>query len=131
VRRPGAWWLDVLLLVLACAVPVAMSFRDSGVRPGEFLWGFAAVALLGTGSGIALSALNQESSWLFATLVGLAAQTLAVAAWLLALYRERQRLFYEKFAAQEANRMKTEFLSHMTHELRTPITAIMGFNKIN
>jgi hypothetical protein len=47
------------------------------------------------------------------------------------LYQEKQRLFYEKFAAQEANRMKTEFLSHMTHELRTPITAIMGFNKIN
>ena len=27
--------------------------------------------------------------------------------------------------------MKTEFLNQMTHELRTPITAIMGFNKIN
>jgi CheY-like chemotaxis protein len=27
--------------------------------------------------------------------------------------------------------MKTEFLNQMTHELRTPITAMMGFNKIN
>ena len=131
VRRPGTWWLNVLLLALACAVPVAMSFRDTAGRPSEFLWGFGAVALLGAGSGIALSALNQGSSWLFATLAGLAAQTFALAAWLFALYQERQRLFYEKFAAQEANRMKTEFLSHMTHELRTPITAIMGFNKIN
>jgi signal transduction histidine kinase/CheY-like chemotaxis protein len=108
-----------------------MSFRDTAGRPSEFLWGFGAVALLGAGSGIALSALNQGSSWLFATLAGLAAQTFALAAWLFALYQERQRLFYENFAAQEANRMKTEFLSHMTHELRTPITAIMGFNKIN
>jgi signal transduction histidine kinase/CheY-like chemotaxis protein len=131
VRRPGTWWLNVLLLALACAVPVAMSFRDTAGRPSEFLWGFGAVALLGAGSGVALSALNQGSSWLFATLAGLAAQTFALAAWLFALYQERQRLFYEKFAAQEANRMKTEFLSHMTHELRTPITAIMGFNKIN
>jgi signal transduction histidine kinase/ActR/RegA family two-component response regulator len=131
VRRPGTWWLNVLLLALACAVPVAMSFRDTAGRPSEFLWGFGAVALLGAGSGIALSALNQGSSWLFATLAGLAAQTFALAAWLFALYQERQRLFYENFAAQEANRMKTEFLSHMTHELRTPITAIMGFNKIN
>ncbi|HEX5092837.1 MAG TPA: ATP-binding protein, partial [Burkholderiales bacterium] len=34
-------------------------------------------------------------------------------------------------AAVEAARLKTEFLNHMTHELRTPITAIMGFNKFN
>jgi signal transduction histidine kinase/CheY-like chemotaxis protein len=131
VRRPGAWWLNALLLALACAVPAAMAFRATAARPSEFLWGLAAIALLGTGSGVALHALNRESSWLFATLAGLAAQAFALGVWLFALYRERQRLFYEKFAAQEANRMKTEFLSHMTHELRTPITAIMGFNKIN
>jgi len=131
VRRPSAWWLNLLLLALACAVPVGMSFRDTAGRPSEFLWGFGAVALLGVGGGIVLSALNLGSSWLFATLTGLAAQTSALGVWLFALYQEKQRLFYEKFAAQEANRMKTEFLSHMTHELRTPITAIMGFNKIN
>ena len=131
VRRPGAWWLNLLLLALACALPVAMSFRDTAGRPSEFLWGFGAVVLLGAGGGTGLSALNQDSSWLFATLTGLTAQTFALGLWLFALYQERQRLFYEKFAAQEANRMKTEFLSHMTHELRTPITAIMGFNKIN
>jgi CheY-like chemotaxis protein len=34
-------------------------------------------------------------------------------------------------AAQEASRMKSEFLAHMTHDLRTPVTAIMGFNKMN
>src|SRR5262245_1346448 len=131
VRRPGAWWLNVLLLALACTVPVAMVFRDAAGRPSEFLWGLAAVALLGAGSGVGLSALNRESSWLFATLAGLAAQAFALGVWLFALYQERQRLFYENFAAQEANRLKTEFLSHMTHELRTPITAILGFNKIN
>ena len=131
VRRPGAWWLNILLIALAVAVPVGMIFRDAAGRPSEFLWGFAGIALLGAGGGIVLLALDQDSSWLFAMLAGLAAQTLALAAWLFALYQERQRLFYEKFAAQEANRMKTEFLSHMTHELRTPITAIMGFNKIN
>jgi signal transduction histidine kinase/CheY-like chemotaxis protein len=131
VRRPDTWWLNVLLLALACTVPVVMSFRDTAGRPSEFLWGFAAVVLLGASGGIALSALNLGSNWLFATLAGFTAQTLALAVWLFALYQEKQRLFYEKFAAQEANRMKTEFLSHMTHELRTPITAIMGFNKIN
>jgi len=131
VSRPAAWWLNLFLLVLVCSVPVAMIFRDTAARPSEFLWGMAAIALLGVGGGVLLSAFNQGSSWLFATLTGLAAQALALGFWLFALYQEKQRLFYEKFAAQEANRMKTEFLSHMTHELRTPITAIMGFNKIN
>jgi signal transduction histidine kinase/CheY-like chemotaxis protein len=124
-------WLNALLLALALAVPVAMVFRDTAARPSEFLWGLGAIILLGAGSGIALLAINRSSSWVFATLTGLVAQALALALWLLALYQEKQRLFYENFAAQEASRMKTEFLSHMTHELRTPITAIMGFNKIN
>src|SRR5262249_45059395 len=64
-------------------------------------------------------------------LAGAAAYAGALAAWLLSLYQEGQRLHYEAVAAREANRMKTEFLNQMTHELRTPITAIMGFNKIN
>jgi signal transduction histidine kinase/CheY-like chemotaxis protein len=131
VRHADMWWLDALLLALVCVVPVTMTFRGPAGRPSEFLWGFGAVPLIGGGGGLALLVLNQSSNWLFATLAGLAAQTFALGAWLFALYRERQRLFYEKFAAQEASRMKTEFLSHMTHELRTPITAIMGFNKIN
>ena len=131
VRRPGVGWLNALLLALACSVPGAMVFRSTAARPSEFFWGAAAIGLVGVGGGGVLSALGRESSWLFATLTGLVAQALALGVWLLALYQERQRLFYEKFAAQEANRLKTEFLSHMTHELRTPITAIMGFNKIN
>jgi signal transduction histidine kinase len=32
--------------------------------------------------------------------------------------------------AQEANRLKSEFLSMMSHELRTPLNAIIGFSEI-
>lgn len=131
VRRPSAQWLDVLLLALALAVPVALARRGAQARPGEFLFGLGAIVLVAAGAGIALFAANQSSRWLFATLTGVVAQTFALVAWQFVLYQEKQRLFYEKLAAQEASRMKTEFLNHMTHELRTPITAIMGFNKVN
>ena len=131
VRRPSAIWLDVLLLALALAVPVAFARRGAQARPSEFLFGLGAIVLVAAGAGIGLFAVNQSSRWLFATLTGVVAQTFALVAWQFALYQEKQRLFYEKLAAQEASRMKTEFLNYMTHELRTPITAIMGFNKVN
>ncbi|HEX4798293.1 MAG TPA: ATP-binding protein, partial [Burkholderiales bacterium] len=131
VRRPGMVWLDALLLALALAVPLVMARRAASARPSEFLVGLGAIVLVVAGAGVALLAAGQGSRWLFALLTGVVAQALALVAWQFALYREKQRLFYEKLAAQEANRMKTEFLNHMTHELRTPITAIMGFNKVN
>jgi signal transduction histidine kinase len=35
-----------------------------------------------------------------------------------------------KFAAEEANRSKSEFLTGMSHELRTPLNSILGFSQI-
>jgi len=131
VYRPALAWLDLLLLALAMAVPVTLVYRGAAARPGAFLAGAAAIVLLAGGAGLGLLALGQNSRWLFAALSGLGAHAFALVGWQFALYRDKQRLFYEKHAAQEANRMKSEFLNHMTHELRTPITAIMGFNKVN
>ncbi len=41
---------------------------------------------------------------------------------------KRLELSYEK--AREANKLKTEFLAIVTHELKTPITSMLGFSEI-
>jgi signal transduction histidine kinase/CheY-like chemotaxis protein/HPt (histidine-containing phosphotransfer) domain-containing protein len=131
VLDPPRAWLDLALVLLALAAPAALAARGVAALPRDYLVGLGAGALLLAAAGIGAAVASQQSHWLFAAAAGLAAYALALAVWLLALYQEKQRLFYEKTAAQEANRLKTEFLNHMTHELRTPITAIMGFNKFN
>jgi len=131
VLHPPRAWLDVALVLLALAWPAGLASRGAVPRPRDFAIGLSGGAVLLAVALFAMAAAGQQSHWLFAAAAGIAAFAFALAAWLFALYQEKQRLFYEKSAALEANRLKTEFLNHMTHELRTPITAIMGFNKFN
>jgi len=131
VLRPPRAWLDVALVLLALAWPAVLASRGAAPRPRDFAIALGAGASLLALAVFAMAAAGQQSHWLFAAAAAVAAFGFALAAWLFALYQEKQRLFYEKMAALEANRLKTEFLNHMTHELRTPVTAIMGFNKFN
>jgi signal transduction histidine kinase/CheY-like chemotaxis protein len=131
VLRPPRAWLDVALVLLALAWPAVLASRGAAPRPRDFAIALGAGAALLALAVLAMAAAGQQSHWLFAAAAAVAAFGFALAAWLFALHREKQRLFYEKMAALEANRLKTEFLNHMTHELRTPVTAIMGFNKFN
>jgi len=43
------------------------------------------------------------------------------------LEAQRKELERAKFAAEAANRAKSDFLANMSHEIRTPLTAMLGF----
>jgi signal transduction histidine kinase/CheY-like chemotaxis protein len=131
VLTPPRAWLDTALVLLALVLPAGLAIRGAASRPRDFVLGLALIVLLMGGAMLGAALARQQTSWLFASVAGLSAFGAALVVWLLTLYQERQRLSYEKAAALEAARLKTEFLNHMTHELRTPITAIMGFNKFN
>lgn len=42
----------------------------------------------------------------------------------------REALITAKEAAENANKLKTDFLSMVSHELRTPLTSVVGFSKL-
>ena len=131
VMRPPRLPFDMALLFVALAIPLIMFRRESTLRPLGFLALIAVSVLVTAALGVILNASGQQSHWAFASLTASTSGLLALVARIFALHQERQRLYNEAEAANAANQMKTDFLNRMTHELRTPITAISGFNKIN
>jgi signal transduction histidine kinase/CheY-like chemotaxis protein len=126
---PSQRW-NLLLTAIALAIPLLFFHRMVRMHP---LAGIA-TSLFMSGVVIVLSALlftrGQAVLPLFPLAAGLAAHLLLSLVRLYALRQERQRLTFEKLAAEESTRLKSQFMSHMTHELRTPLTAILGFNRL-
>ena len=121
---------DFLLLALALFVPIA-SFRERENRsPLNYAVGFILLPLVIGGMSCWLYLQKQSSALGFPLLAGFLCFVFFLVRRLWRLYNERQRLFYEKLAAEESYKLKSQFISHMTHELRTPLAAIMGFNRL-
>ena len=131
IMRPGGRLLDVLLFTLFILPAVVLRVRLASVQPRQFAAGASVLALLAAASGAVLGLAGIESAWLMALLAGALTLLMTSFEWLARLYQERQRLDLARRAALQAARMKTEFLNYMTHELRTPIASIKGFNRIN
>ena len=131
IMRPGGNALDAMLLALFMLPAVVLRARIAQAKPRQFAAGASVLAILAASSGVALGVAGVESAWLAALLAATLTLLIAAFEWLTRLYRERQRLDLARRAALQAARMKTEFLNYMTHELRTPIASIKGFNRVN
>ncbi len=128
---PRTWMLDGALTLLLLTVALLAAhpvLQASGMLqvlalPGLILLTGFVVSFLG--------AFGHSAGVLLPGLTALFVHVGAVIWRQLHLYRKSRQLMVEKLAAEEATRLKSQFLSHITHELRTPLTAILGFNNIN
>lgn len=130
VLAPPVLRWDLVLFALALLVPIA-SFRERENRnPLYYAIGFVLLPVMIGGVSSILYLEKQSTALAFPLLAGFLAFVFFLVRRLWRLYNERQRLFYEKLAAEESYKLKSQFISHMTHELRTPLAAIMGFNRL-
>ena len=129
--KPADGWEEMLLIALSLAPALIYSWREKSSRFKPLLVALFATILLIAPIGLVLFHFGWKLDWLFALSCGLFGQVIALGYGFAHLYMEQQRLSYQRQAAEEASRLKGQFLTHMAHELRTPLTAIMGFNKIN
>jgi signal transduction histidine kinase/CheY-like chemotaxis protein len=130
VLRPAAWPWDLVLFALALAVPLGL---DASRREAAFrLVAAVPLAWLAVfGLAVALLVTFQQRTALVTPLVAAAGATAALGLQeLVRLRRERQRLVSERVAAERATELKTQFLNHVAHELRTPLAAISGFSRL-
>ena len=131
VLQQRSWLLDGGLTLLVMGLALLLAYPGLQRIAILQIAALPALLLLAAGSVTILGALGYSTAVLLPALAGAFVHVGAVIWRQLFLYRKSRKLLVEKLAAEEATRLKSQFLSHMTHELRTPLTAILGFNNIN
>ncbi len=130
VLKPATWRWDLVLFLVAFVVPFAI---DSARRdaPARLVLALPVAWLAITALGVALLVALQQRTALVTPLVAAMGATGALGMQeLMRLRRERQRLVAERLAAERATDLKTRFVNHVAHELRTPLSAILGFSRL-
>jgi signal transduction histidine kinase len=130
VLRPATWRWDLLLFLVAFAVPFAIDAarRDTPARlllAPPVAW----IAIAGIALALLLT-LHQRTALVTPLVAALGATGALGMQELVRLRRERQRLVAERLAAERATDLKTRFVNHVAHELRTPLSAILGFGRL-
>lgn len=66
----------------------------------------------------------------FAFAMGYSVEYIVMVALLYFLVKRARMMMEQRYSAEEANRMKSQFLSNMSHEIRTPMNAIIGMSDV-
>lgn len=133
VLHPPLRWLDMLLcaltLLICSAAPLLRRNQSSG--GSDILLGttLAAVSAYGLHLALLLS-MDQLSTAAFPMLLAVINGVLMLGERANYLNRFRYRMIVERNAAEQANALKSHFLATITHELRTPLAAIEGYNRL-
>ena len=128
---PRSWLLDGALALLMTSLALLAAHPRAQTSGTVQVLALPGLLLVAGFVASYLGAFGYSVGVLLPVLAGLLIHIGAVIWRQLHLYRKSRQLMVEKLAAEEATRLKSQFLSHMTHELRTPLTAILGFNNIN
>ncbi len=130
VLKPATWPWDVVLFLTAFVVPFAI---DSARRetPTRLVLALPLAWIAVAALSVAILVAFHQRTALVTPLVAALGVTGALGMQeLIRLRRERQRLVAERIAAERANNLKTRFINHIAHELRTPLSAILGFGRL-